>query len=442
MKVILLTFLLLGTAFSAIIRSYIDEQGRPIDHHVGTYMVRDANNGLYRVKYNVEMLGGNMITNLDEVNGIRRVQCDLTNIEMVVDFNSVPAAYNFYKSVKSDDGFEKFLTSGKYNCSETQADSFMTMRRVLEAELNGVQVLLRTSTGTYEDTFKEASIQVEPADEPEEYSKTFCFGANANADCTAAKYPIPIYKNKFVELQCSNCFVGAKATVFMDFRISWFKLRHIGTGMRDISVNGAFVLDLTAQASASGTLDRTYRIVDSALIVQFWIGPVPITIWYEIPLRLLATASMNIRAHAEAGVKATWSLGNAYVEWDENSGWKVAKPEPSFKWEPVLSGEASLEAEASLSLAPSFIIHIMRIASAQVRVEPTLLADLKGNTQEMQLCADLNYKVVSDITATVGLNLPLVKLLEKTFGPYEILNTGVKPIGHWCVGKKNSELTQ
>ncbi len=441
MKTYLALLLLLGCTFGAVIRSYVDEKGRQIDQHVGSYMVKDQANTLYRVTYDVEMLGGDLVTNMDEVSGIRQVQCDLTNTEMVVNFNSVPDAYSFYKSIKTDGGLDKFLTSGKYNCSEVQSDSFMTLRRVVEAEISGVTVLLRTSQGTYEETIKEGHIQLEPADQPSEHSKTFCFGVNSNSDCSAASRPIPLYHNNYVDLSCSNCFVGAKATVFLDFKISWFKLRHIGTGMRDISINGAFVLDLAAQASASGSIDKTYRIVDQGLVVQFWIGPIPITIWYEIPLRLVASAMMNIQAHATAGAKATWSLGNAYVEWDESYGWRVAKPAPAFHWEPVLSGEASFNAEASLAIIPSVIVHVMRIAQAGVRLEPSLLLTAEGDTQKKQLCADLSYKVVADISAAVSMNLPLIKLFEKTFGPYEILNTGVKPIGHWCVGAKE-QLTQ
>ena len=436
MKALLLTLLLLGTTFGAIIRSYIDEKGRQIDHHVGSYMVTDKTGTPYRVTYNVEMLGGDLVTSLDEVAGISKVQCDLNNIEMVVNFNSVPDAYNFYKSVQGN-GFDKFLTSGKYTCGEVQTNSFMTFRRVVESEISGVTVLLRTAQGTYEETIKEGSVQLEPIDVPEEHSKTFCFGVNANTECTAAKNSIPLYQNKFLEISCSNCFVGTKATVFVDFRISWFKLRHIGAGFRDISVNGAFVLDLNAHASASASHDRTYRLVDQGLLVQFWIAFVPITIWYEIPVQIVATAMIDAQAHATAGVKASWRIGDAYVDWDESYGWRNGRPNPTFSWEPVLTGDASFKAEASLSIIPSVIVHVMRIIQTGVRLAPTVTLDVAGDTNTKQICADLSYKVSADLSASVTLNLPLIKVFEKTFGPKELFNTGVKPIGHWCIGTKD-----
>lgn len=424
--------LLICSAFGTIVKSYIDEQGRPIDHHVGTYLVKDKMQNLYRVKYDVEMLGGNLIINVDEVKGIRKVQCDITNIELMVDFNSVPDAYSFYKTITAGN-YERFVSGAEWNCSDVQTGSMMLLRKVIEVEINGVSVLLRTSDGSYEEAIKDGSFSLDRAEEPQEHAKTLCFGVNQNKECTAASRPLPIYHNKYIDVQCSNCFVGAKATVFIDIKISWFKLRYASAGLRDIAINGGFVLDMAAQGSASGTIDKTYSLVDAGLVVQFWIGPIPITIWYEIPLRMVATAAVSAQAKATAGVTANWNFGNAFVTWDENNGWKVAKPNPTFTWTPILKGEASFDAEASLAIIPSFIIHAMRLVHAGVKVTPTVMLAAHGDTTKKELCADLTYKIIGDIFAGITINVPFVKLFEKNFGPYELFNTGVKPIGHWCV---------
>jgi hypothetical protein len=415
----------------AIVRSYVDEQGRPIDHHVGSYLVKDKMGSTYRVNYNVEMLGNNLIVNMDEVRGVRRVNCDLTNIELVVDFNSVPDAYNFYRSVTS--GPDRFVTGGKYNCSEVQLDAMMLMRKVIDVEINGISVLLRTTQGTYEDIIKDGDMTVDRIETPGEHSKTFCFGVNVNEDCDKAKRPLPIFKNKYFDVTCSNCFVGAKATAFFDLKISWFKLRRVAAGLKDIQINGAFVLDLAAEGSASCGTDKTYRLVDAGLIVQFWIGPIPVVIWYEVPLRVVANAQMQASATATAGAKANWKFGDAYVKWDENSGWGVVRPHPSFTWEPQIKGQATLNAEASLSVQPSFIVHVMRLVETGIHVAPTIMATAKGDTEKKELCLDLNYEIKAEVHAAVSINLPIIKLFEKKFGPYEVVNTGVKPIGHWCI---------
>jgi hypothetical protein len=377
------------------------------------------------------MLGGNLILSLDEVKGIRKVQCDITNIELVIDFNSVPDAYSFYKSIA--DGDQRFVTGGKFNCSYVRQDAIMILRKVIDVEINGVSVLLRTTEGSYEEAIKDGFITLDKVDEPQERSADICFGVNQNKACEAAERPLPIFQNKYIELTCGNCFVGAKATVFFDMKISWFKLRHISAGFRNIAINGAFVLDFLAHGSASGGIDKTYKLVDAGLIVQFWIGPIPVTIWYEIPLRVVANAMIQATATAQAGAIANWKLGNAYVTWDENGGWKVVKPTPSFNWQPVLKGSANFNAEASLSIIPSFVVHVMRMIEAGIQVDPTLMANAYGDTEKKELCLDLKYKVSSGIWAGIEINIAWVKLFEKKFGPYELFNTGEKPIGHWCI---------
>jgi hypothetical protein len=379
------------------------------------------------------MLGGNSIVPLDEVKGIRRVHCDITGIELLIEFNSVPDAYSFYKTVNGGAADQRFVTGGKFNCSYVKKEQMMIIRKVIDAEIDGVSVLLRTTEGSYEEALKDGFFTLDPVDTLQERSKTLCFGVNNNKACDAAESPIPIYENKYLGITCSNCFVGAKTTVFIDVKLSGFKLRHVGAGMRDMAINAAFVMDLKAQGSASGGIDKTFKVVDAGLVVQFWIGPVPVTIWYEIPLRIVANAAIKASATASAGAKASWKLGDAFVEWDERTGWKTAKPNPTFTWEPVLKGEANFNAEASLSVIPSFVIHVLSLIEAGVQIDPTLMAEAAGDTTKKELCLDLKYKVSAGIWAGVHINLPFVKLLEKKFGPYEVINTGEKPIGHWCV---------
>lgn len=428
--------LLLVNSLGAIVGSYIDENGLPIDHHLGTYLIKDTQGALYKVTYDVEMLGGNLVLNLDQLRPIKNVQCDSNNIELLVDFVNNAEALAFYKIVSVNTN-NRFVTGTNWNCKDVQTGALMLMRRVLSAELNQNRVLLHTVQGFYEESIKDGSITLDRADQPQEHSKTFCLGVNSNKECDAASGPIPIYENKYFSLTCSNCFVGAKATVFLDVQISWFKLRRVATGLRDIGVNAAFVLDLAAQASWSAGFDKTYKLVDQGIIIQFFIGPIPISIWYEIPIQVLANAKVDIKAPATAGAKANWKIGDAYISWDENAGWKVVKPNPVFTWEPVLHGEANFNAEASLSIIPSFIIHAMRIVQAGVRMEPSLMFAASGDTEKKELCADLSYQVKADSRAEVHINIPFTRIrFDKTFGPYVLFDTGVKPIGHWCVKAK------
>jgi len=425
--------LLAVSTMGAIIDSYVDGTGRQIDHHIGSYLIKDQNMNLYRVKYDVEMLGGNLIMNLDQLRGISNVLCDSSNIELLITFTNRNDAINFYKIITTT-STDRFVTGTNWNCKDVQTGSLMLMRRVLGAEFNNNNIVtVHTAQGYYEESIKDGVITLERADIPQDYSKTFCLGVNSNKECDSASAPIPIYENKYLSLVCSNCFIGAKATVFLDVKISWFKLRRIATGLRDINVNAAFVLDLTAQADWAAGMDKVYKIVDQAVIVQFWIGPIPISIWYEIPLQILATAHIDAKLFVTAGAKAHWKIGDSYVAWEENSGWQVVKPNPTFSWEPVLRAEGNFNAEASLSIIPSFVIHAMRIIEAGIKMTPTLMFQAHGDLQEKKACADLSYRVNAESRAEVHINIPFIRIrYDKVFGPYSLFDTGVKPIGHWC----------
>ena len=222
MKIALFLTLTLLTAstLGAIVGSYIDESGRQIDHHVGSYLVRDVSQALYRVKYDVEMLGGNFIVNLDVQQGVAGVQCDISNIELIVTFTNKNDAYAFYR-VMSASSSDRFVTGTRWNCNEAQSGAMMLMRRVLGASFNNDRVVtLNTAQGQYEESIKDGVITLDKAEEPEDHSLTFCLGVNSNKECDAAKEPIPLYTNKYMSLSCSNCFVGAKATVFLEVQIS------------------------------------------------------------------------------------------------------------------------------------------------------------------------------------------------------------------------------
>ena len=431
-KAFIMLMLLAASALGAIVKSYVDPDGTPIDHHLGSYLIKDRNDALYRVTYDVHMLGGNLIINLDERASINKVTCDISNIELVIEFTNPNEAMAFYRTINSQ-ATARFVTGSRWNCSDAQDNSMMLMRRVLKATVNQRVVILGTAQGYYEESIKDGRVTLDRVELPAEHSKTFCLGVNTQGDCNTATSPIPLYSNKYISLTCSNCFVGAKATVFLDLDISYFKLRRIASGLRDISVNAAFVMDLTAQGSWSAGFDKTYKIVDHRVIIQFWIGPIPVTIWYDIPLQVIANAKIDAQMQATAGAKATWKIGDAFVSWDENNGWKMAKPNPSFTWEPVFKVTGNFNAEAGLSIIPSFVIHCMRMLQAGVKMTPAMMFEAHGDIEKKEVCADLSYKVNSEASAEIHINIPLIKIrYDKVFGPYSLFDTGVKPIGHWC----------
>lgn len=438
MKNILIFALFLGTAFSALIRSFVDEQGRTIDQHVDSHLARGPDGGLYRITYDAEILGGNFITSLDSAEGIAKVLCDVNDIEMIIDFHSIPEAYALYNKIK-DEGYEKYITSLRHNCTNSKNRPFVNIKEVLNVELNRNQILIRTALGSYERLFRNANVKVEPISGAEGYDKTLCFGVNANEDCTAAAAPFPLYQNDFIDLSCTNCFVGTKATANFAFKISWFRLRRVAVGFKDISVNGAFVLDMTATAATSGGIDKTY-VASAGVVLQFWIGPIPIVVIYQIPIRILGDAMIEAKATGKIGAVATWKLGDAFVEWNEHSGWQRGRMNPKFTWSHELDGDLTLQAAASLSIIPSVELSLLRIVTAGFTMTPNVRAAASGSLKEKQLCADLFYRVHGDIYASINMNIPFIKSLNWKYGPHSLFDTKEQNIGHKCI-RKDKEAT-
>lgn len=438
MKNILFLAFLISTAYTAIVRTFTDEQGRVIEQHADAFLTRGADNVLYRITYDAEIQGGNFITSLDSTTGIDKVLCDMNDIEMIIDFHSVPEAYALYNKIK-DEGYEKYITSLKYNCSNSKTKPFVNLKEVLTVELNQNTILIRTALGSYERLFRQANVRVEPIPDSEGYEKSLCLGVNANEDCTAVNSPLALYQNNYIDITCSNCFIGTKATAFFDFKISWFKLRHIGAGFKGISVNGAFILDMVAKAAASGGLDRNY-VAAAGVVLQFYIGVIPIAVVYQIPIRIVADAMIEIAASAKIGATATWQLGDAFVEWDEHTGWKKGQIAPKFTWSHVLEGDANFKAGASLSIIPSIELSLLQMMTAGVKITPSIRASAEGNTKEKELCADLFYRVAGELYATISMNIPLVKSANWKYGPVSLFDTGEKNIGHWCIKKKQESI--
>lgn len=415
---------------SVMVNRYIDGEGRTIEHHIHTSIVMDQTHHFYNLSYNVHMLGGNHIVNLDTISGISQVQCDVNNIDIAITFYSEAYAIQFLNIINLQ-RIDRFITSAKYNCNDAQAKAQITMRKVLGTSRYGTIVYLTGAQGFYEQTIKEGDISLQPIENTTQIEKRLCFGANSK-NCDTADGPIMLYQGKYVTISCSNCFVGARATIFMELSIRWFKLKRVASGFKDIGVKGAFELTMDASGNWGTSTEKLIRLVEQQTIITFWIGPIPISIWYELPLHIIMNAALSAEASVTAGAYADYSIGDAYISWDDQNGWKTVKPNPVFKFEKVLKGQASFHGEGSIAIVPEIILHITRVLEAGLTFDPTLMLEVQGSTEKRELCADLKYKVSSHLRAGIEINIAFIKIFQKQFGPYELFNKGGN-IGHWCV---------
>jgi len=240
-----------------------------------------------------------------------------------------------------------------------------------------------------------------------------------------------------MSVDCANCFLGVEATVFASLSIHLFKLQQLSGGLKNIAVNGAFELDMNAHAAWSTGVDKTLPVVKSATIINFWVGPIPVRVWFEIPVEMKADLSFTSSASATVGATANWNIGDAYVEWDSKNHWQVVKPSPKFSWAPVINGQAQFNAEGSFSLKPTVTVHLDNLFQSSLVIDPVLSMQAQGSTADKQLCASLGYDIDITVAAELDINISWLNIHDdRTFGPKSLYASGNQSIGHWCVAGK------
>ena len=292
MKFLIIFILALNTVLGDLINSYIDHEGNAIDHYISNQVLNDANNNLYRVIYDAKILGSNLIVNLDKANGIKNIYCDISNIEFTIVFANNDYATSFAK-VMNTQSRTKFITGMKWNCSSIDSSSKVLMRRVFNATASNNIVNLDTAQGYYEETMLSLSLSIEKKKDQNDFP--LCLGANSN-DCIKSKKPLPIYKNKHISVQCQDCYIGMKTT--MEIRLNISKvLKHIDLSLKDIEINSGFVMNHTSDGNRGAGKEYNYMAKEPTVIMNFWIGPVPVSIWYEIPLAISGGSESDVKSH-------------------------------------------------------------------------------------------------------------------------------------------------
>jgi len=235
-------------------------------------------------------------------------------------------------------------------------------------------------------------------------------------------------------------------------------------GLRNIGINAGTVLDLTSQAAWSAAIDKKYDLVQQLVVLKFNIGPIPVRIWFEIPVEIKADARFSENAHAQVGVTGQLNIGDAYLEWTPSSHWVVHKPTPSFTWAPVLSGDANFYGHVDFAIIPTLTMHIdnlfdysitlgryppepahwcltclfwfclfwehchiavlhfvmIFLSFASIFADPTLHLDIKGQAKAVppaaKLCADLSYDATIVSNAHLTIDIPWLFIVRSPVG--------------------------
>lgn len=376
----------------------------------------------YKLKYNTLGITNEHFININKINGVTDVKCDIDHTRLLIVFNS--SNYMLDMVNRLDNPPPIFITMDKSKCDN------VLIRRVLGSEItmetNTMEIL--TTTAKYDEIFETADINFEMNDIP------ICLGVNTD-NCNNPKTDISIYKNPYIEVSCSDCFIGLTTNVFFDMKIRWFKVESITGGFRNGVVNGALVVDTTGNYHWTLNVDKTYPVVKPTTIITFYIGVIPVRIWFEIPVQEKLDISLDAKADIKVGATMKWILGANYISWNPKDRWIVHHDQPKLTWKPVLDVSGYVNSHMEESLNPTFILHVDNLYSFWLMIEPTLIGDINGSVEKKQVCGTLSYDFDVKFKSELSINVPWIHMeYDKIFGPYDIYKES-RPIGTICVPK-------
>ena len=391
----------------------------------------------YNVRYSMVAVAAEHFSDLDAVVGLDNVVCGFDKSRLLLEFSDSQGLINFLDNVTLG---ETFLTSfSKYttcNGSDPSASGII-IRRVIAVNLMNnteTQVELQAVPARYDEVIQDSDISLGTTGTCEdEIDQPICLGVNTN-DCKTAAAPISIYTNQYLNLACSNCFVGFDADVFLTLKMRWFKLHELGAGFQNMQLNAATVMDLNAHAAWSTGIDKTIEAIKQTTIVAFRVGPIPFRFWFELPVEVKASASFQATAEATAGATFNVDIGTLSLEWTPDTKWVLTKPNPTSKFNTVLSGSAEFNGNADFAVVPSILTHVDNIFDYSVTFTPDLHMEIQGSTSSKQICASATYELSLDSVAALHIDVDWLHIHDDRTITKVLYDSGVVDIGKTCVG--------
>ncbi len=358
--------------------------------------------------------------NLDTLAEIEKITCNAENKTIMVEFTTLQDKLNFI------DNNPTIITSNNL-CGDIFIGQVikMTSRDAFSLEITTLKV-------GYTDIFEDLDIDLHPKlQQNGQGNKKICIGYNVVENCDNALENIVLYNDKYVTITCSNCYVGLSTDIFVKLKIGFFKLKELAGGFQNITLNSGMVTTFNAQYTANYIYDKVYPVIKDKTIISFNIGPIPIRIYFDIPLEIKIIAHLNTKGILTSGVINKINIGDAYISWTSDSGWKVITPSPTLITTPVLSSTGSINADANIYVIPSFNIHVNNFFWYGITLTPDLDITITGATFSKQVCLEGDIKVNLKSEGELDCNIPWVATKQIHFGPSNLYDY-TKTIGKYC----------
>ena len=405
------------------------------------------NNRGYAMAYNLTMEESYNLLDLATFQGFDKLQCNAGGNNFRIEFEDDDSRENFFRMVQP---YTTFLTGNLALSAQCHGmyDTTVFLFRVQHLKDTSIpfikyQAEVEVEPSRYDEVFLHADLVMNPDDSVKcgapnvaRLGKTdhVCLGVNTNPACNAAKRPLAMYKGDHLTVDCTDCFFALKTDVFFELHVSYYWVKTLSGGFKNMTLDAAMVLDVISQMQWNSGTNITEDIVPPTTIVDFSIGPVPVRLWFEIPMRRLAEVQVNVSASVSAGALAQWNIGDYYVSYTQGKGWTHVAPRPTLVWQPFVSkAQVAFTASAVLGLIPTFAFHVDSVFWTTLTLDPEVTLEANGSLVYREACASAKAVVTATAYAELDFNIPFIYLhLGAWWGPEQVYNSGVKHIGSVC----------
>eukprot|EP00035_Acanthoeca_spectabilis_P027085 m.465312 g.465312 ORF g.465312 m.465312 type:complete len:444 (-) comp24094_c0_seq1:101-1432(-) len=404
---------------------------------------------LHSLRYNVTTFDDGHFYDIDsDLDDLESVSCNNDGTRTKLVFHDEINAEKYAVEFRLSDSY--LIGGKKWGCRNTPKHSNATsgmVRRVVDVQTDGQALEVRTAFSKYDEVYQQADIEYSSQPhagkcDGDDFDKTVCIGFNT--DCkNGATQPLPIYQNQFLDITCSDCFLGYESDVFVTIEIDEWTLKKLAVGYKNMTMSGALVLTATAQAQWSNGVDKVLNIAQDVTLVDFHVGPIPFIITLDIPVDITASISFEATATAIFGAMSTWYIGDHYTSWDPDNHWQHVTPKPSLLWSAkVENASASFDATATFAVSPTLAMHIDSIFTYRASMVPTLTGEVKGDTTSKQVCASLSYDLAITANTELEIAIPFANIDDDWVWTKTIYDSGTVPIAQKCTAPVNASLLQ
>lgn len=184
-----------------------------------------------------------------------------------------------------------------------------------------------------------------------------CVGFNQDKSCAAAKEQhIPLRGGT----NCEGCFLGVAADPFCTFNISHRDMEHVKVGLRGTRLLSTLVL--ADDDGAASPVRRGKKIWNSTLAE--WRVPIAGRVFHfriSAPTEMSYEFSGRDRAHATAGVRLTYDLGDNSIEYIRGAGWRHHHDKPQLSVSPIREGDFNGQVNLTLEVKSELRVEIVDI---------------------------------------------------------------------------------